>query len=265
MVNFRHLIFTFLYVVLQRDAYSFALHSTISAVRNICNLRTATKSTLFMSNSNAFLDNFNPTFHKLALNSAFVSAITVSFSESSQASNGEFGLLEGKWLGMLHPVSFLVLYAIAIYTAVEGFNWRKSRTILESIKSLQTNGETNNGVEIENLKNERQQLLKGDPKNKHVAYGSILLGSGVALALEGGLSTYWRIGELFPDSHLFSGLGIVAIWAISYSLSPLMAKGNNTARNLHATLNVIGLALFTSQITSGWEIMTNVWNKTPGW
>jgi hypothetical protein len=85
------------------------------------------------------------------------------------------------------------------------------------------------------------------------------------MALEGGLSTFMRVGELFPDYHLFAGLGLVMIWTSSYALAPFMARGYDWARNTHVALNSIGIILFGLQIASGWEIMLNVFNEVPGW
>jgi len=225
----------------------------------------------FSTNNFKLMSETMPEVHN-AISGNIISAATIAttylfHAESVHAVNGNYGILEGKWIGMIHPISFLALFVVGIYTAVQGFKWRQSRIIQEAIKSLQQQDslDGSNIAEIEKLKYERQQLLKNDPRSKHVSYGSLLLGSGAALALEGALTTYWRVGELFPDAHLFAGLGIVAIWSLSFSLAPLMVKGNPVARNLHIALNTLGLALFTSQILSGWEIMINVWNETPGW
>jgi hypothetical protein len=115
------------------------------------------------------------------------------------------------------------------------------------------------------MRSERDETLKSDPENKHISLGSIILGSGSAMALEGALSTYFRSGEIFPDYHLFGGLGLVCIWASSYALAPFTARGNDWVRNTHVTLNAIGILLFASQIISGWEIAVNVFNEVPGW
>eukprot|EP01035_Chromulina_nebulosa_P018363 gene18363-24059_t len=185
-------------------------------------------------------------------------------SQSVLAKDGEYGILEGKWAGLLHPISLLGLYVVSISAAYYGLRWRRSRTIGKLINGYNSSPNDSN-VSIEELKAKQKALSEGDPKNKHVILGSILLGSGTALAFEGGLSTYWRVGELFPDTHLFAGMGLVIIWALSYSLSPFMSKGQDWARNTHLTLNLAGLAIYTWQILSGWEIMVNVFNEVPGW
>lgn len=42
--------------------------------------------------------------------------------------------------------------------------------------------------------------------------GSLLLAAGVALAVEGCLSTWWRVGELFPGEHIFAGAATAVSW-----------------------------------------------------
>ncbi len=40
----------------------------------------------------------------------------------------------------------------------------------------------------------------------------MLLAAGVALAVEGCLSTWWRVGELFPGEHIFAGAATTLSW-----------------------------------------------------
>ena len=42
---------------------------------------------------------------------------------------------------------------------------------------------------------ERKDLLKDNPREKHNNWGSLLLGLGVAIAVEGPVNTYLRTGE----------------------------------------------------------------------
>ena len=84
-------------------------------------------------------------------------------------------------------------------------------------------------------------------------------------SLIGGLSTYWRVGELFPGDHLFVGMGMVGVWALAYSLAPYMEKGQAWARNTHFGLGILSVVLFTWQFISGWEITTHVITGDPGW
>ena len=95
---------------------------------------------------------------------------------------------------------------------------------------------------------ERKTLASGDFKNKHTNVGSILLGMGVLLSVEGGLNTYLRVGKLFPGPHLFAGAGITVLWALAASLVPSMQKGNETARSIHIALNTVNVCLFAWQV-----------------
>lgn len=212
---------------------------------------------------NNIIDIFRNDLNANAIILLSTAAAIISNPQGAEAVDGAYGVLEGKWAGLLHPLYFLGLYATSIAAAFQGIKWRKARGIIKQIKDLRETSDAT--LQVMELQKERDRLLSDNPKDKHVSLGSLILGSGIAMALEGALSTFWRVGELFPDVHLFSGLALVIIWASSYSLAPLMVKGNETARNAHFALNVLGLLIFTSQILSGWDIMINVWNEVPGW
>jgi hypothetical protein len=190
-------------------------------------------------------------------------ALPMLIAQPALAVNGEYGFLEGVFAGMIHPVAMLLLYGVSLSAAYHGIKWRAVRTLADSIKLAKEQG--GDDITIKAMQEERSKLISGEHRDKHISLGAILLGTGVGLALEGGLSTYWRVGEIFPGEHLFAGLGLVCIWAISYALAPLMSKGNVTAKNIHFGANLIGLGLFTWQILSGWEGMVNVFNAVPGW
>ena len=198
-----------------------------------------------------------------------LAAASFVFPEDVYASNGEFGLLEGVPAGMIHPIVMAVLYFLSIGAAWQGYKWRSVRVIGDEIKVLKdmnsnTMDQSMVGM-ISTLQSKRSSLIASNPKDKHTVMGSILLGTGVFFSLEGGLSTYWRVGELFPGDHMFAGMGLTSIWAISYAITPMMAKGNVFYKNLHLLINVIGLGLFTWQVGTGLEIALNVWNRVEGW
>ena len=52
---------------------------------------------------------------------------------------------------------------------------------------------------------ERKDLLKANPREKHNNWGSLLLGLGVAIAVEGPVNTYLRTGERAPAGGRFRG------------------------------------------------------------
>ena len=56
------------------------------------------------------------------------------------------------------------------------------------------------------------ELLAGGHRDRHAVFGSVLLAAGVALAVEGCLSTWWRVGELFPGEHIFAGAATAVAW-----------------------------------------------------
>lgn len=52
---------------------------------------------------------------------------------------------------------------------------------------------------------ERKELIAGGFRDKHFVWGSILLASGVGIAIEGCANTFMRTGRLFPGPHLYAG------------------------------------------------------------
>lgn len=194
---------------------------------------------------------------------AIMTSVLLSAPEPSMAVNGQYGALEGVAAGMIHPVAMMLLYGLSIAAAFQGYKWRSVRTLADKIKRRKEEGASE--TEIKSLQAERSKLISENPRDKHTTMGSIILGTGVFLSLEGGLSTYWRVGELFFGDHLIAGMGLTFIWALSYALVPLMNKGEVWAKNLHFLINIVGLGLFTWQVGTGLEITLNVWNKVEGW
>ena len=91
--------------------------------------------------------------------------------------------------------------------------------------------------------------------------GSLLLGLMVVGAIGGMAVTYINNGKLFVGPHLIAGLGMMAIIALSASLSPLMQKGQDWARYTHIALNVVLLGLFGWQALTGVEIVQRIISK----
>ena len=183
---------------------------------------------------------------------------------ASFAADGQFGFLESKWAGMVHPIGMIGLYLLTLVAAYHGLQWRNVRELATRIKTLRSEANPDEAL-IASLQEQRSKILSGDHKDRHSFIGSILLSAGVLLSIEGGLSTWWRVGELFPGEHLFAGLGVTLCWAVAAALVPWMTKGNEWARLSHIGFNVGGLGLFTWQVASGLEIMLNVWSEVPGW
>lgn len=181
------------------------------------------------------------------------------------AKEGQYGFFETSTAGMMHPIYLLGLYGVSITAAFHGLRYRKARKLSKEIAKLQSNPNTELLPQLSTMKQKRDRIMSSNPKDKHVSLGSLILGSGTAMGIEGALSTYWRVGEIFPDPHLIGGLSMIIIWCVSYALTPFMQQGNEIARFGHVGLNMIGLLIFTLQIFNGWEIMLNVYNGVPGW
>jgi len=192
---------------------------------------------------------------------------------SANAAGGEYGILEGRTLALLHPAVEFFLLGATFYAGYLGLQWRSLRTIGDEISELKkqvpavAEGESSGPKseaerKIDELTAKRKELAKGGFRDKHNAMGSLLLGLGVTMTAAGCFNTYLRTGKLFPGPHLYGGMGITVLWALAAALVPEMQKGNNTARNLHIGLNVANVLLFVSQVPSGLEIVDKVFQFT---
>ena len=205
--------------------------------------------------------------------------------QQAAAANAEYGLLEGKGMALVHPAMMLGLYLTTLYTGYQGLKWRELRTMGDEMKPLQEQvkaleaqissageGADTSGydaqlaplkAELDGKISQRKELLAGGYRDKHWALSSIILASGVAFSVEGGVDTYLRVGKLFPGPHLFAGAGITVLWAVAAALVPKMQKGEEWARTAHIGINVAILGLFTWQLPTGFDILTKVWAKVP--
>jgi hypothetical protein len=210
-----------------------------------------------------------------------LTAITFPFlldSKDALAVGGEFGILEGRTFALIHPIVLGALFFYTLYAGYLGWQWRRVRTIQNDInelkkqvqptpvspdgKSVQTSPPSPLELQIQQLTEERKELIKGSYRDKHFNAGSILLGFGVFEAVGGGLNTWLRTGKLFPGPHLFAGAGITVLWALAAALVPPMQKGSETARNLHIALNTLNVLLFVWQIPTGFDIVLKVFEFT---
>jgi Protein of unknown function (DUF4079) len=87
----------------------------------------------------------------------------------------------------------------------------------------------------------------------------------MVLGTIGGMaSTYIENQKLFFGPHLLVGLGMTGLIAVSASLTPLMQKGSDIARNSHITINVALLSLFGWQAITGTQIVLKLLSKSQG-
>ncbi|KAL9245433.1 hypothetical protein vseg_019091 [Gypsophila vaccaria] len=233
----------------------------------------------------------NSTCHKLCLNHPLntllkvsplsLTALTLPFfldAQDALAAGGEYGLLEGRTMALVHPIVMGGLFLYTLWAGYLGWQWRRIRTIQNEInelkKQVQPVAVTPDGTpsvsappspveaRIQELTQERKQLLKGNFRDRHFNAGSILLGFGVFEAIGGGVNTYMRTGKLFPGPHLYAGAAITVLWAAAAALVPAMQKGNETARSLHIALNALNVVLFIWQIPTGFDIVLKVFEFT---
>ncbi|KAH6755136.1 plant/protein [Perilla frutescens var. hirtella] len=218
--------------------------------------------------------------HHLKSASLPLTALTFPFllaPEDAFAVGGEFGILEGRSFALVHPIVMSGLFVYTLYAGYLGWQWRRVRTIQEEInqlkKQLKPVAVTPDGspppqppspleAQIQQLTEERKELIKGSYRDKHFNAGSILLGFGVFESVFGGINTWFRTGKLFPGPHLFAGAAITILWAAAAALVPPMQKGSETARNLHIALNAVNVLLFIWQIPTGIDIVFKVFEFT---
>ncbi|XP_075668078.1 uncharacterized protein LOC142637974 [Castanea sativa] len=220
------------------------------------------------------------TIHVLKSASLPLTALTIPFfldPNDALAAGGEFGILEGRTFALIHPIVMASLFFYTLWAGYLGWQWRRVRTIQNEITELKKQVKpapvTPEGtpvqvapspveLQIQQLTEERKELLKGSFRDRHFNSGSILLGFGVFESIFGGVNTWLRTGKLFPGPHLFAGAAITALWAAAAALVPAMQKGNETARNLHIALNVLNVLLFVWQIPTGIDIVFKVFEFT---
>ncbi|OMO64240.1 hypothetical protein CCACVL1_21911 [Corchorus capsularis] len=223
---------------------------------------------------------FSETIHHLKSASLPLTTLALPFfldTKDALAVNGEFGILEGRSFALIHPIVMGGLFLYTLWAGYLGWQWRRVRTIQNEINELKKQVKpaavTPEGkpveappspveLKIQQLSEERKELLKGSFRDRHFNAGSILLGFGVLEAIGGGVNTWFRTGKLFPGPHLFAGAGITVLWAAAAALVPAMQKGNETARSLHIALNTINVLLFIWQIPTGIDIVFKVFEFT---
>uniref|UniRef100_A0A2P2L5C3 DUF4079 domain-containing protein n=1 Tax=Rhizophora mucronata TaxID=61149 RepID=A0A2P2L5C3_RHIMU len=248
-----------------------SIHSKLSIPSNPSKLHV-----VFIENSANSHKLFNETFHHLSSASLPLTALTLPFfsdTKDAVAVGGEFGILEGRTFSLIHPVVMVSLFCYTLWAGYLGWQWRRVRTIQNDINELKKQVKptpvTPGGtpveaapspveLKIQQLTEDRKELIKGSYRDRHYNAGSILLGFGVFESIAGGVNTWFRTGKLFPGPHLFAGAAITVLWAAAAALVPAMQKGSETARSLHIALNTINVVLFIWQIPTGFDIVLKV-------
>ncbi|ONK58856.1 uncharacterized protein A4U43_C08F440 [Asparagus officinalis] len=201
-------------------------------------------------------------FSNVSLAASTALALPLIAPQDALAAAGEFGILEGRSVALIHPVVMGSLFVYTLYAGYLGWQWRRVRTIQDEINQLKKQVKPPAPAAVPAGTDERKALLKGSFRDRHFNAGSILLGFGVLEAVGGGVNTWMRTGKLFPGPHLFAGAGITVLWALAAALVPAMQKGNETARNLHIALNAFNVLLFVCQIPTGFDIVLKVFEFT---
>ncbi|KAK3435296.1 hypothetical protein EUGRSUZ_D02642 [Eucalyptus grandis] len=204
-------------------------------------------------------------------------------AKDAVAAGGEFGILEGRTLALVHPIVMGGLFVYTLWAGYLGWQWRRVRTLQDELNELKkqvkpapvsvaSDGSSSPPqqapppspveLKIRQLTEERKELIKGGYRDRHFNAGSILLAFGVFESVGGGVNTWFRTGKLFPGPHLFAGAAITVLWAVAAALVPAMQKGSETARNLHIALNFLNVVLFIWQIPTGIDIVFKVFEFT---
>ena len=138
---------------------------------------------------------------------------------------------------LIHPILMLGLFIYIFYIAYLGFQVRRTRIAEREIK---------------------KELIKGNYNRRHHQTGSILLAVMVIGAVSGIVITYLSAGELPINTHLFVGLSMTALIAMSSALAPTMQEGRIWARYAHAAINITLLVFFGWQSITGLQIVQDI-------
>lgn len=94
----------------------------------------------------------------------------------------DYGLLTGRSASLLHPITMFALLGTSFYSAYLGLQWKRLRTIGETIKSIQTAKEpsstsslSSGNIELTELIALRKNLLSQNLRDKHFFTGASLL------------------------------------------------------------------------------------------
>lgn len=204
--------------------------------------------------------------------SAGATALPLLLASPAFAQGGALGILEGRTGALVHPVMMGTLFLLTLYAGYTGYQWRHAREIGDQVKALKATlpaaDETGNRPKsaaddtIAALEKERKEIIASGPRDKHWNAGSILLGAGVLLSVEGCVNTYIRAGKLFPGPHLFAGAAITVLWALAAACVPAMQKGDDKARLAHIGFNALNVGLFLWQVPTGLGIVEKVFEFT---
>ena len=60
----------------------------------------------------------------------------ISKQQNALAADGEFGILEGRTVALIHPIVMGSLFVFTLYAGYLGWQWRRVRTIQTEINEL---------------------------------------------------------------------------------------------------------------------------------
>ncbi|OAY64670.1 hypothetical protein ACMD2_18061 [Ananas comosus] len=192
--------------------------------------------------------------------------------KDAMAVGGEFGILEGRTLALVHPLVMSGLFFYTLWAGYLGWQWRRVRTIQDEINQLKKQQVKSPApaaaavpagaaasdasppppaevspveAKIQKLTEERKELLKD-----RTGIGTIM--------------QHYNCKLIFPNICVCSSVvvAITVLWAAAAALVPAMQKGNETARNLHIALNTLNVLLFIWQIPTGFDIVQKVFEFT---
>uniref|UniRef100_A0A0G4IF34 DUF4079 domain-containing protein n=1 Tax=Chromera velia CCMP2878 TaxID=1169474 RepID=A0A0G4IF34_9ALVE len=80
---------------------------------------------------------------------ASAAAVSLLNAPEALAKGGEYGLVEGKTISILHPIGMITLFGISLYAAFTGWSWRNVRGLGDDVKELSKQIPTVNGKKVE--------------------------------------------------------------------------------------------------------------------
>ena len=138
---------------------------------------------------------------------AALAAASAALPPAALAGVKDNHLLTGQLVSLVHPAIMFFLFGASGWAGWLGWQWRRTREIGGDIKALKASLPAPGpdgarppspalDAQIAGLEATRKELIKGNYRDEHASWGSVLLAVGVLIAIEGPINTYLRTGAL---------------------------------------------------------------------
>lgn len=168
---------------------------------------------------------------------AALTAPSVALAAEAETTSSLKSLLTSMPFNLAHPTVMWILLFTSLYALNLGWQSRQIRS-----------------AEPER----RKELVKSKVTQRHFITASTLFAIMTTSTFLGMGNTYLRTGKLFPGPHLYVGLSLVTLMAVTSSLVPYMQQGKDWAKNIHLAVGLSVVGLFGWQAKSGMAIVAKL-------